>query len=159
MRRKFPASGEELLVAGLGQPHGADDSIGLVIADRLRSKGIPAISVTDATLLVDLLVVAQRAILIDAVVGAALPGSLVELSGEDLESLSSGRPVSTHGLSLAGAVAIARTLGGSADVRLVGISILPPKAASTELSPEVTASVPDAIARVLALCESFEDRD
>lgn len=146
-----------LLVVGLGQPLGGDDSVGLVIADRLRSEGVPALAITDPALLVDLLVAAERAILIDAVVGAGLPGTVIEMSGEELASRGAGVPVSTHGLSVAGAVAIASTLGGAAEVRLIGISIDPPDRATTTLRPEVLAAVPQVIARVRTLCAPSMD--
>ncbi len=140
------------LVVGLGQPFGGDDRVGLVIAERLRSKGVPAISITDATALVDLLVGAEGAIVIDAVVGSGAPGSVIEMDGDELASHGVGAPVSTHGLSIAGAVAIAKTLGGAASVRFVGVVIRPPDRASSALSPEVEAAVPAATDLVLSLC-------
>jgi len=140
------------LVVGLGQPFGGDDRVGLVIAERLRNKGVRAISITDATLLVDMLVGAEKAIVIDAVVGSGAPGSVIEMEGDELASHGACAPVSTHGLSIAGAVAIAKTLGGAASVRFVGVLIRPPDRASTTLSPEVEAAVPAAVDLVLRLC-------
>lgn len=144
---KVPAT----VVVGLGRPHGGDDAVGLAVASRLREHGIPALHATDATALVDVLLVAERAIVVDAVVGGGPPGSLVTLNAEDLAGRGAAVPVSSHALSVAGAVAIARTLGGAAEVHLIGVCIQPPDGRSLEMSAEVAAAVEPAAERARAL--------
>lgn len=152
------------LVVAIGQPFGGDDAVGLVVAERLRATGIPTRTVPDGAALTDLLSTVPRAILLDAVVGAGPPGTIVHLSGDALVDLASdprashagSRPVSCHGISVALAVSIARALGGAADVQLVGVAVDPPgplgespvPGGLTTLSPGVAAAVDIAVLRV-----------
>lgn len=142
------------LVIGLGQPLGGDDAVGLGVAERLRSSGIPALAVSDTGALVDLLAGTDRAVIIDAVVGAGPAGTVVHLQDDELIAHAGAMPVSSHGLSVASAVAIARALGGAAEAHLVGISINPPSRLSSSLSNDVAAAVDSAAARVREILEA-----
>jgi hydrogenase maturation protease len=145
------------LVVGIGQPLGGDDAVGLAVAERLRTDGIRAHAVGDGAALVDLLAGAARAVIIDAVVGAGPPGTVVHLRGEELEGQAAGAtPVSSHGLSVAAAVATARALGGAAEAHLVGVAIDPPRDAATSLSREVAAAVEVAALRVREILRDQE---
>ncbi len=138
------------LVVGLGRPMGGDDAVGLLVASRLQEQGIPALRVTDAASLIELLLVAERAIVLDGVVGGGPPGSIVTLTGDEVAGRGSAVPVSSHALSVAGAVAIARTLGGAAEVHVIGVSI-PPPSGSVDMSVEVRAAVEPAAERAREL--------
>lgn len=141
------------LVVGIGQPLGGDDAVGLAVAERLRTDGIPARSVTDGAALVDALAGSERAVIIDAVAGGGPAGTVLHLRGDELCARAGAVPVSSHGLSVADAVAVARALGGAAEAHLIGIAIEPPAGAATSLSAAVAAAVETAAARVRALVE------
>ncbi len=113
------------VIVGVGRPHGGDDAVGLAVAARLEEQGIVALRVTDATALVDLVMSAEKVIVLDAVVGGGPPGSVLVLGGDELAGRGAPVPVSSHALSVAGAIAIARSLGAAAEVHLIGISISP----------------------------------
>ena len=163
MTAPVPLRADPLVVA-IGQPLGGDDAVGLVVAERLRTTGIPTRTVSDGSALAELLSTVPRAILLDAVVGAGPAGTIVHLSGDALVDLASdprasragSRPVSCHGISVALAVSIARALGGATDVQLVGVAVDPPgplgeapvPGALTTLSPAVAAAVDVAVLRV-----------
>jgi hydrogenase maturation protease len=146
------------LVIGIGSPYGGDDSVGLVVAERMRGAGFDAVEAHDVSAIVTLLGATGRVIIVDALVGAGEPGRVVHLSGCALEGASeapsgrvrrNGGRASSHGFGIAQAVALARVLDGDAcarDIHLVGIVIEPPRAAGTTLSAPVAAAVDRAVA-------------
>jgi hydrogenase maturation protease len=82
---------------------------------------------------------------------------VVELAPEDLDARGL-RPVSTHGLGAARAIALARTLAPAAvspRIRIVGITIARPESYVQALSPVVAAAVPRAAERVGVLVRGF----
>lgn len=139
------------LVVAIGQPFAGDDAVGLVIAERLRAEGVPAQSVADGAALVDALTGASRAVIIDAVVGGGPAGTVLYMSADELRARSGATPVSSHGLSVADALALASALGGAAEAHFVGVAIEPAAGASTSLSASVAAAVEPAAARVREL--------
>jgi hydrogenase maturation protease len=160
----------ETLVIGIGQPLGGDDAVGLAVAERLRTEGIQTRTVTDGAELATALAGAERAVIIDAVAGGGPAGSVLHLQGDELCGLAGAVPVSSHGLSVADAVALARALGGASEAHLIGVAIeprdvrqSPPRAweatspgAGASLSAEVAAAVETAAARVRALLQDGE---
>lgn len=139
------------LVVGIGQPFGGDDAVGLAVAEKLRTMGIPACTVPDGAALATALAGAERAVIIDAVAGGGPAGTVLHLSGDELCERAGAAPVSSHGLSVPDAVALARALGGAAETHLIGVAIEPREGVSTTLGPEVAAAVEIAAARVRAL--------
>ncbi len=130
------------MIIGLGQLAAGDDAVGLLVARALGAR-----ECADASLVLALLE-DQRVVIVDAVVGGGAPGDVLEL---DPAALATGpQPVSTHGLGVAEAIAMARTLYGTIDVAIVGIVI--ERRTGDELSPAVAAAVPRAVelARALA---------
>lgn len=156
------------LVVGIGQAFGGDDAVGLAVAERLRTQGIQTVVVPDGAALVDALAEVERAVIIDAVAGGGPPGTVLHLEGDELAGRAGAVPVSSHGLSVADAVAVARALGGAAEVHLIGVAIEPGACspagtigagaataigagAAAALGAEVAAAVDEAAARVRAL--------
>lgn len=144
----------DTLVVGIGRPSGGDDAVGLVVAERLRAMGVEARSVTDGAALAAALSTVERAVIIDAVAGGGVPGTVLHLSGDALEARAGAVPVSSHGLSVADAVALARALGGANTVHLVGVAIEPGACAAASLGAEAAAAVEPAAARVCALLQA-----
>lgn len=145
-------------VVGLGQIAAGDDAVGLAVLDRIRQMGPPQgtelVAARDATALVELLQTERRVVVVDAVVGHSCVGEVLELSEKALTAgLGGPRPLSTHGVSLQQAVALARmTACGvlAPEIVLVAVAIAPPERFTTGLSPEVQAAVPVAARIVLA---------
>jgi hydrogenase maturation protease len=143
------------VVVGLGTAYGGDDAVGLVVAERLRALRLPALTVPDASALVALLGTRRRVVLVDAVVGAGAPGEVIHLAGEEIARETRVKPVSSHALGVADAIAMARALdeGCASDVHLVGIIIDAPRAPATSLSAPVATAVDRAVALARALAE------
>ena len=142
---------EPVLLVGLGRPLGADDAVGLAVAERLVSRGIRAVQATDTAFLVDLFVEATHVLVMDAVVGAGAPGDIVVLTEQDLSSPGPILPVSTHAMSLPAAVKLARALGSTAEITVVGVVISPPSGVTLEMSEPVRQAIDPAADRVLEL--------
>jgi len=98
-----------MLVIGCGNRLRGDDAAGILTAERLRELGVPAqICGGEATALIETWDGAQDVIVIDAVITGAPPGTLH--IWDDLQALPSSASASTHGLGVAEAIQLARTL-------------------------------------------------
>ena len=132
-------------VVGIGQPFRGDDAAGLAVVRRLRAGGLPdgvrAVEMPDPTDLIALLEQEDDVIVVDAVVGGPA-GTVLEL---DVEQLDPAEPlaVSSHGVDVQRAIALARTLahGRIAHTRLIGVGIERPNGLRAGLSPGVSAAV------------------
>ena len=151
MKPEFVPGGRPGVVA-IGQVYGGDDGIGLAVAARLEEDGYRVDIASDASLLVELLERPRKVILIDALAGAVTPGELRVLRADDVAPTP--RAVSSHAMSVADAISLAKILYGeeaTERVFLVGIGIVPPNAFSEGLSPEVARAVEPAVRAVKAL--------
>lgn len=144
-------------VIGLGQAAAGDDGVGLAILDRLRAMGVPAgttlFEAAEATGLIPLLETGDAVVLVDAVVGHGTVGEVLELDEQMLNARPEGpRPLSTHGVDVGQAIALARVLSPGAispRICLVGVTIARPLCYAHGLSPAVEAAVPRAARAVL----------
>ncbi len=140
-----------VLVACCGNPAAGDDAFGCLVAARLRRDPPDGAEVVDfgmgPTALVDRVDGRRGLIVVDAAWSSSyLPGQLIELdwSATPGVELAGDRAVSTHGLSIAHQVELARTLGNlPGEVWLVAAMIERP-ALESPPSEEVAALVPAA---------------
>lgn len=145
---------EPTRVVGVGQRFAGDDGVGREVVDRLRAQGISATGVDDGAGLLNILMSgASRVLVIDAVVGGGVPGTVRVLDRADLED--GPRPVSSHGIGVLEAVELGERFNSDLEVTLIGISIQPPSSLREGLSPEVAAAVGEAAKRVTSLIERF----
>jgi hydrogenase maturation protease len=130
------------VVVGIGAAAAGDDGVGLVVARLLARRGIAARESADASLVLALLEADRRVVLVDAVVGGGAPGSVTRL---DVDALASGpTPLSSHGIGVAEAIALASSLYGAAclaRIEIVGVAIARPTGPAIGLSPAVAAAV------------------
>lgn len=143
-------------VIGLGQRLAGDDAVGLAVLERMRARGVPPdvelFEAREASALVHLLQTAGPVVVVDAVVGKGPPGEVVDLDAAEIET-ASDRPLSTHGLDVLGAIALARVLSGAdapPRVRIVGVRIAAPSRGTCGLSAAVGAAVERAARLALA---------
>jgi hydrogenase maturation protease len=143
------------IVVGIGQIAAGDDGVGLAVARELAGGGVTVRECADASILLALLEAGQRVVVVDAVVGGGPPGSVIRLAPD---ALGSGpTPLSSHGLGVAEAIALARLLYGPravAELSIVGIAIDRPSGNAAGLSPAVAAAVGPAAALVAELASS-----
>ena len=130
------------VVVGIGQAAAGDDGVGLIVARLLARRGITARESADASVMLALLEADCRVVLVDAVVGGGGPGSVTLL---DVDALASGpTPLSSHGIGVAEAIALASALYGAtclARIEIVGVAIDRPTGPAIGLSPAVAAAV------------------
>lgn len=140
------------VVVGIGQLAAGDDGVGLAVAQTLAARGFETRESADASVVLVLLEAERRIVLVDAVVDGGAPGSVIRLAAG---ALASGpTPLSSHGIGVAEAIELARTLYGAesvARVDIVGVAIARPTGAGFGLSPAVAAAVEPAAALAASL--------
>lgn len=143
------------IVVGIGQLVAGDDGVGLAVARELAGRGVAVRESADASILLALLEAGHRVVVVDAVAGGGPPGSVIRLAPE---ALGSGpAPLSSHGLGVAEAIALARVLYGPrivAELAIVGIAIDRPAVAAVGLSPAVAMAVGPAAALAAELASA-----
>ncbi|MBG0811336.1 hydrogenase maturation protease [Methylosinus sp. H3A] len=147
---------ERRIVLCIGNPDRGDDSIGRRVAALLRS-AMAELEVVEcigeATLVLDALEGALVAIIVDASLSGAAPGTVrrFDLHGER-PALSGDIGWSSHGFGLAEAIGLARALGGLPPVCVLfaieGVSFAPGAA----LSAGAAAGAAEAARLILAEC-------
>ena len=141
------------LVIGIGNPDRGDDGVGRLVAGLLRARLAQDVRVTEATgdaaRLIALMQEADWVVLVDAVVSGAPPGTVHRIDCAQAAVPAPGSDASSHGLGVAAAIALARTLGCLPRHCVVyGI-----EAASCEpgapIAPAVAASAQTAATRII----------
>ena len=134
----------DYLIIGLGSEHRRDDRCGLDVVRGLRGRVDRSVRLlegpADATALLDSWEHVDRVIVVDAVRSGGPPGTVfrIEVDGELPSPLGA---ISTHGLSLADAVELGRSLGRMPRrLTIYGIEV-GDLALGEELSPAVRAAV------------------
>jgi hydrogenase maturation protease len=153
-----------VLVIGLGNPILGDDGVGWRVADLVEARlGADAgdVRVERAALgglaLMERLVGARRAILVDAMETGSVPvGTVRCLSLAEVGCREAAHLDSAHDAPLTVAIAAGRALGADlpADVSVVAVEALHVDTFSDDLSPAVAAAVPAAVAAVLHLLDA-----
>jgi hydrogenase maturation protease len=137
-------------VVGFGQWRGGDDAVGLEVVRALAPiEGVEVREAVEPSELVELAVGVDLVVVVDAVVGAGERGSVVRL---EPEQLGRARTVSTHGIDVPTALALARATGREpARVAIVGVAIDTAERGAVGLSPAVARAVPRAVEMVRAI--------
>jgi hydrogenase maturation protease len=143
-------------IVALGQTAAGDDGVGFAVLEALRRDGVPEgvelVGVAEPTALIPLLDAVAHVLLVDAAVGAGEAGEVLSLPATALETRRP-RLLSSHGVGVAEAVALARALSPEAattEVWVVAVCIDRPGELRHGLSPAITRAVPCAVAAVRA---------
>jgi hydrogenase maturation protease len=142
------------LVLGLGNPLLGDDAIGLLVVGRVREQvaGRDDVDVQEdeagGLRLMERLTGYQRAIIVDAIVSGAAPGTIHRLeSGE----VPTQRTAIAHGIDLPRALELGKALGLAMplQVRVVAIEAASVLEFRHDMTPAVAAALEPAVATVL----------
>ncbi len=143
----------------MGQGLAGDDGVGFAVIERLRRiersrvpPGVELLEAHDGAALVPWLECDAPVVLVDALLGGGGAGEIVELDGTEIAA-PRARSLSTHGLHVADAIALAHIVHGSRAtprISLVGVAIHAPARGREGLSPAIAAAVPRAANAVLA---------
>jgi hydrogenase maturation protease len=153
------AAGHRTRIIGLGNPILGDDGVGWRVVEAMRARlddeavDVLCLSVGGVSLM-EQLVGCDRALLVDAVVTGGAPGEVLSAPLDALDDPSCGHTASTHDTTLATALSLGRALQAPLpeDIWVVGVEVDPTRLHefNEELSPAVTAAVPEAVRRVEA---------
>ena len=135
------------LILGCGNPDRADDAAGLMVARKLRERGLHAREHgSDMLSLLQSWAGYDDVIVVDAVVSGAPAGTVVVLDPREVEVPRKQFPASTHEFGLAEVVELARS-----------IAQLPPKltiygieAGNFDAGGRISAEVAQAVERIVA---------
>lgn len=141
-----------ILVVAIGNEWRSDDGVGPAILRALSAERSPAADFVTAGPLADELDLlglwddADLAVVLDATRSGVPPGTVTRVDLDDGDGTK--RPASTHGIGVAGTLAIARSVGRAPRrVVLVGVEGFSFEQGG-ELSPSVAGAVPQAAAVV-----------
>lgn len=143
------------LVICCGNADRGDDGAGLLVAHLLAESGIEVLEHSlDGLALIEAWSGAERAILVDAVVTGAAPGTIIRVSGESARVLRHDIGL-THSFGVADAIELARELGRMPKrLEIIGIegSRFEP---GTEPAPVVAESAARVASQIREELESF----
>jgi len=149
------------LVLGLGNPLVSDDSVGLRVADQLKSTlaDRPDIDVDcdywGGLRLMERMIGYDRAVVIDAICTEGEPGTIRHLTPDDIPTQ---RSASAHDVNLPTALEFGRQAGQhlpkNERILLVGIEAKDIVNFSEELTPAVAAAIPRAVQEVLDILDA-----
>lgn len=99
------------LIIGCGNPDRGDDAAGILVARRLRAKGVEALEQTgDGADLMEAWSGHDRVVIVDAVVTGRSAGTITAWDGKSAPVIGDRHRGSTHGFGVAEAVRLARAL-------------------------------------------------
>ena len=138
----------------LGSPFRGDDAVGPLVAERLRAAGAPLLDCGDEpTRLLDLWGGLDTVVVVDAVRGDAVPGTLHRIEAADGSLPRDLRLASTHAMGIADALELGHALG-RAPRRLVVLGLEGASFGMGEaLTPAVAAAIDGLVAAVLGELE------
>jgi hydrogenase maturation protease len=155
---------KKTLVIGLGNPILRDDSVGLRVAQLLRDhvEVMQDVEIAEdywgGLRLMERLIGYDRAVIIDAILTGADPGTLHVLSPEDIPTQ---RSASIHDVNLPTALSFGRQAGAHLpdlqNIALIAIEAADVNTFGETLSPEVEAALPQAVDAVLSILKREEE--
>lgn len=151
------------LVLGLGNPLVTDDSVGLRVVGELKSRlsDRPGVEVSEdywgGLRLMERLIGYDRAVVVDAIVTGAAPGTIHRLTPE---AMPTQRSASAHDVNLTTALGFGRQAGAALPrdehIVLIGIEAADVINFSEQCTPEVEAAIPQAIELIVEILDSME---
>ncbi len=154
------------LLLGLGNPLMRDDSVGLKVAQLLRSLLVdqPDVLVDEdywgGLRLMERMIGFDHVIVVDAIRTGAEPGTIHKLG---LDDVPTQRSTSAHDVNLSTALAVGREAGADLPsdehILLIGIEAADVQTFDEELSVEVEKAVPSAVETVLSALREIKGRD
>lgn len=138
-----------MLIIGLGNPDRGDDSAGILVARRLRERGIHSVAHHGGTLdLIEIWSAAEDVVIVDAILSGAAAGAVRVWDTRPNKLPNFVFRSSTHEFGLAYAIELARSLNRLPKVlRIYGIEARQFVPGSPP-SPEVLAGISEAVERL-----------
>jgi len=148
-----PHNQKKIVVLGVGNLLLSDEGIGVHVVNKLMEMALPPeVEVTEGGIdglgLMNVVVRADRLIVIDAVKGGGPPGSIYRFGIEDLTTAPHVYKMSVHEIGILEVIRLSGLVGQTPKTTVIGVE---PKSLEMgmELSPEIQAKVPRIIELVL----------
>jgi hydrogenase maturation protease len=144
-------SPQKIVILGVGNLLLSDEGVGVHVANELMNMDLPPeVSVaeggTDGFRLLNVIIEADRLIVIDAVKGGADPGSLYRFDINDVRNCPSGFKTSVHQIGILEVIDLSELIGKKPHTTIIGIE---PK--SLEMGMELTPEIKSKIPRIIEL--------
>jgi hydrogenase maturation protease len=147
------SSPPKIVILGVGNLLLSDEGVGVHIANELLKMNLPPeVSVieggTDGFRLLNIITEANRLIIIDAVKGNALPGSIYRFDIGEVQNSPAGFKTSVHQIGILEVLDLSELIGKTPHTTVIGIE---PKSLEMgmDLSPEIKTKIPKIIQLVL----------
>ncbi|MBM4129081.1 MAG: hydrogenase maturation protease [Nitrospira sp.] len=139
-------SPQKICILGVGNLLLSDEGVGVHVANELMKMELPPnVSVveggTDGFRLLNVIIEADRLIVVDAVRGGAKPGSIYRFDIDDVRNCPSGFKTSVHQIGILEVIDLSGLIGRTPKTTVIGIE---PKSLKMgmELSPEIKRKIP-----------------
>jgi len=147
-------SHQNIVILGVGNLLLSDEGVGVHVANELMKMELPPkVTVveggTDGFGLLNIITEADRLIVIDAVKGGGVSGSIYRFDIDEVQNCPSGFKTSVHQIGILEVINLSGLIGKTPHTTVIGIE---PKSLEIgmELSPEIKARIPRIIELVLA---------
>ncbi len=144
---------EAITVLGIGNILLSDEGVGVHVVNELSQISLPEnVSVieggTDGFRLMNIIMEADRLIVIDAVKGGDEPGTIYRFSIDDVKACPAGFKTSVHQIGILEVIDLSGLIGKTPRTTIIGVE---PKSLEMglELSPEIREKIPRIIELVL----------
>lgn len=148
-----PHNQKKIVVLGVGNLLLSDEGIGVHVVNKLMEMALPPeVEVIEGGIyglgLMNVVMGAERLIVIDAVRGGGPPGSIYQFNIEELTTYPDVYKMSVHEVSILEVIRLSGLVGRTPKTTVIGVE---PKSLETgmELSPEIQAKVPRIIELIL----------
>jgi hydrogenase maturation protease len=143
-----------ILILGVGNTLLKDEGVGVHVARRLQAMDLPDnVEVMEGGVLgldlLDHMEEREKVVVVDAVDGGDAPGTVSRLTRADIEEGKIRCGMSLHEIDLPKVFATADMMGLKVDPIIIGIEPKDMDLGYDEMTPEVEAAIPEAIALVL----------
>jgi hydrogenase maturation protease len=151
-RKSVKNQHKHILILGVGNLLLSDEGVGVHVAQRLMHMALPPeVHVveggTDGFGLVNVILEADRMILIDAVKGGGQPGSIYRFDIDDCPPYPDLFKTSVHQISILEVINLSSLIGSTPQTTIIGVEPLCLEM-GMELSPQIEAKIPKIIQMV-----------
>lgn len=131
----------DILVIGLGNPHRCDDGVGFFVIDELQHSGLQGVELmklkADGYALLETWGDRKMVIIVDAAIGVGPVGVAKRFNARSERISAKLCPVSSHSISLAETISLAKTLGKMPDQLFIIVVEVSNLGHGNEISPKV----------------------
>ena len=151
---------KQCVVVGIGNPYIQDDRAGVAVIEMLEKEGLPCQTEVVYTVgfdVMDKIRGYERAIIVDACMLGNVPGSILEVTVDDI--FNTHAPVDSHAVTLGAALKTGLTCFPDEmpeDIRIILIEAKEIQAFTQQMSPEVEEAVLRVVDRIRTLVAALD---